>query len=115
MSAVGTEQITPPLPKKYASPLKGGLAFFLLARDQDLVLRRVQVQAEVPRRVASVNRRRDQLSPEGAKAILPLLLIFGCSNAADHRASFRRGFFASWGWRNPRLPAKYIPELTDFA
>ena len=70
---VGTAQILPPLPKKYTSPLKGGWCFFSLARGPGFSPEWKQVQAEAARCVASVNRRRDQLSRNAAKAILPPL------------------------------------------
>ena len=72
--------IAPPLPKKYASPLKGGWCFFSLARGQDSVLRRKQVQpsgGDASRREFAARQRERQraVNPDDraarAKAILP--------------------------------------------
>jgi hypothetical protein len=69
---VGTAQIAPPLPNKYAGPQRGPAYLFFRAMFEPA---RKQVQAEAARCVASRNRRRDQLSGGAAKAILPPLPI----------------------------------------
>jgi len=72
VGSVGTVQILLPLPNKKAGPIGVG---FLVWNQAMFEPARKQGQAEAPRCDASRNRRRDQLTREAGKAILPPLPI----------------------------------------